>query len=600
MALALALFILFVERPSDEQEEARRTTTLLPGLQRDQVSTIQITQTNQPPIRLRKSGSLWNLEAPLHFPAQFHAAERWLQLLEQAHWVVRLSPEEIQKQGEALADFGLAPARTTVTLQQGEQTLEVRLGNRLAVGRQLYVQIGDRPEVFITDSLLAEVLPPTVTAWRDTALVPFTSVATSNQITFNRIEVRPASNGYTLQPDPASGWRITRPISARGDLPRINQFIRMMINFWQVTEFVTDDPAADLAAFGLQVPEQELVVGRGTNDLLVVQFGHSPTNRPDLVFARLIGHTNIVLTARTNLDWLRLPYSLWRDRLLVRLETNKVSEIIGANGLTNGNYRIRRQTNGTWRATAPEDLPVDAELVAQFFDHLNSIEIGFEKDVVTDFAAYGLTEPAREFAFLSVTNGVTNAPLPTLSFGTNTAGAAFARRSDETAVYSLHPGYFESLPLAHWQWRDRAIWEFQTNEVQRVRIWHNQQTREVVRSADGKWLLAPGSTGTLDLSFDEAVFQLGSLKADRWVGSGQAELGPAFFGFLTNQVHRVAIEVSRQGVLSTNTVEFGGVNAEGRPYALVRLAGDQPWFFEFPVPLYYQLVKRTLTLPDGR
>ncbi len=600
MAVALALFILLVERRGGDPSGEAASTTLLPGLKRDQVTTIQLVQTNQPPIRLRRSGSLWDLEAPLHYPAQFHAAELWLQSLERAQWVVRLSEEELKRQGETLAAFGLQPPRIAVTLQQGEQSLEIRIGNRLAVGQQCYVQVGDRPEVMVTDNQLAEVLPTTPSAWRDTALVPFTSIAISNKIAFNRIEVRPASNGYTLQPDPASGWRITRPISARGDVTRINQYVRMMINQWRIDEFVTDDPAADLEPYGLLSPEQELVVGRGTNDLLLVQFGRSPTNRPDLIYARLLGNTNIVLTARTNLDWLKLPYSLWRDRLLVRLDAREVTEIVGANGLTNGTYRIRRQTNGTWQVVAPEELPADAGLVSQFFEHMNSIEIDFEKDVVTDFTVYGLTEPAREFSFLTATNGVTNTPLPTLSFGTNVAGIGYARRSDETAVYSLQPGVFESLPLAHWQWRERTLWSFQTNEVQRVRIWHNGRTREVVRSPEGKWLLAPGSTGALDLSFDEAIFQLGALKADRWVGAGSAELGTAFFGFDSNQVHRVAIETLRQGVLRTNTVEFGGVNEQGRPYAAVQLGDARTWFFEFPMPLYYQLVKRTLTLPEGR
>jgi len=601
VAVALALFIVFVERPAAKRNETPPATALAPGLKRDRVSTLEIAQPDQPTVRLRRSGSLWYLEAPLHYPAQFHAAERWLQLLEQARWTVRLPAAELQQPGQSLADFGLSPPRMNVTLHQDDETFELRLGNALALGRQLYVQLGGQPDVFVVDQMIAEALPSSVTAWRDTALVPFMSIAVSNVFAFSRVEVRPASNGFTLQHEPVVGWRIARPISARGESVRISQFIELMMSRWQVEEFVTDDPTVELASFGLQTPVQELVIGRGTNDLLVVQFGGSPTNRPELVYARLLNHTNIVLTARTNLDWLRLPYSLWRDRLLVRLETNKVGEIIGANGQTNGAYRIRRQTNGAWRVVSPEELPVDAGLVAEFFDLMNSVEIGFEKDVVTDFSAYGLAEPAREFAFLTAPNGGTNATLPTVSFGTNTVGATFAKRSDETAVYSIQPGAFHALPLAHWQWRDRTIWEFHTNEVQRVRIWHHNQTRDVVRSPDGKWQLAPGSTGvlTLDLSFDETIFQLSSLKADRWVGTGRAELGPAYFGFDSNQVHRVAIETARHGVLHTNTVEFGGVNAEGRPYALVRLEGDQPWFFEFPMPLYYQLVKRTLTLPDG-
>jgi hypothetical protein len=598
IALALACYIVIFERGAGDGPETAQSRVLLPGFKRDQVTVIELTQTNQPPIRLRKTGSLWDLEAPLHYPAQLHAAERWLLLLEQAQWLVRLTPGEIQEEGATLADFGLAPPLLTVTLRSGAESQEVRLGNRLAVGRQFYLQLADQADIFILDSRLLEALPASPTAWRDTALVTFSSIAVSNNITFDRVEVRPQAKGYTLQPDPLSGWRIARPISARGDTLKIGQLVYSVIPNWLVTEFVTDDPNADLAAYGLQTPEHELVIGRGTNDLLTVQFGGSPTNRPELVYARLLRHTNIVLTARTNLDILRIPYMYWRDQLLVRLDPARVHEIIGTSGSSNSTYRVRRQTNDTWRVVEPELLVADTNLVAEFFTHMNSIEVGFEKDVVTDFAAYGLTEPVRQFSFLNGTNTPTNL-LPTLSFGTNAAGLTFARRSDETSVYSVAPEKFYSLPLAHWQWRDRAIWNFQTNEVRRVRITQHGRTREVDRNPEGRWSLAPGSTGVLDLRFDEAIYQLSNLRADRWVWVGRAELGGPTFGFTNSHPHRVAIEWSRNGVLRTNTVEFGGVTAQGRPYAAVQLGEDRTWFFEFPMPLYYQFVLPSLTLPES-
>jgi hypothetical protein len=405
-----------------------------------------------------------------------------------------------------------------------------------------------------------------------------------------------------LQPNARGEWRISHPISARGDESLINGFLWRIIPGWRVESFVSDDPAADLSAYGLQPPEQELVFGRGTNDLLVIQFGGSPSNRADLVYARLLRHSNVVLTARTNLDWLRIPYSVWRDHLLTDIDPRQVDEIIGHNGLTNGTYHVRRTTNDHWRITSPEALLVDTNLVTEFFNHMNSIEVVSEKDVVTDLAPYGLTEPARQFEFLSLTNGVATNVFPTLSFGVSSTTNTFARRSDETAVYSIAPAAFDALPIAHWQWRDRSVWTFQTNEVRRVHIAHNHRTREVLRSPEGKWLLAPGSTGVMepDLAFDEAIFQLGQLRADRWVARGRSESIRTFYGFASNNVHRVSIETLQRGLLRTNTIEFGGVNAEGRPFAVVQLEDDQPWFFEFPMPLYYTLVKRSLTLPESR
>jgi hypothetical protein len=43
-------------------------------------------------------------------------------------------------------------------------------------------------------------------------------------------------------------------------------------------------------------------------------------------------------------------------------------------------------------------------------------------------------------------------------------------------------------------------------------------------------------------------------------------------------------------------VEFGGKSSSEAPYAATQLEG-QPWIFEFPLVLYYDLVVNHLTIP---
>ncbi|MBI1176444.1 DUF4340 domain-containing protein [bacterium] len=590
-ALALACYILLVDRRIGGNDVTNVSRTLLSDFRRDRVTSIEITETNQPTIRLKKVNQLWELVAPIHYPAQTAATDRWLYLLEQANWVLRLSPKDIASQGASLPEFGLQPPQKTVTLVQGDKQSVLRIGNRLAVGKQLYVQADEQPDVLVTDELLLDALPAGVTAWRDPALLTYSDLILNNIAisNINRLEVRPSTNGYILQTDPV---RITRPISARADVTRVSLLLGQILPSWKVEQFVTDDPAADLSQYGLQPPVKELLMGNGTNDIMGVQFGQSPTNRPDLIYARLLLHTNIVLTAKTNLDVLNWPVSIWRDHLLAHIDPHRVQAIVGSAGTTNSTYRVQQQTNGDWQVVEPEILPADRELVTNFFTGMNDINVDVEREVVTDFASYGLAAPAREFSFLTATNGAFTNIYATLSFGTNSAGKAFAHRSDETAVYSIDKDiFYKQLPLAYWQWRDRSIWNFQTNEVKRVRITDNDKTQEIERTPEGQWRIAPGSSGVLDLSFDEAVYQLGHLAADRWVWVGKKDLGGPTFGFATNEVHCVAIEVTQQGVTRTNVVEFGGTSAELRPYATVQFDDDRTWFFEFPPTLYYQYVK---------
>ncbi len=609
-AVALFLFIVLFERRDSAESVANRTSTrLVPELRMDRVTGIEIREPDLPVIGMRKNGQFWMMESPVRYPV---TVEPWLFLLERATWVIRLSPEELKKQGDDLSDFGLAPARLTVVLQSGDQKTEVRFGDKIPIGNRLYVQVGDQADVLVVDALLFDALPKSANGWRDPALVNYRTIARPDGgFELGRIEVRSPSQGvegvlFAFQPDfkesagSAVRWRLADPIDARADSDMVNSLLYTVAPGWVVEEYVSDDPKADVEKYGLLHPRFELAMMNGTNDLLSVQFGGSPTNRPDLVYARQVQFTNVVLTARSNIGVLQLPYTYWRNRRLISIDTNRVSEITGnyAFGDQVFTYRLASDTNHAWKMMEPENLPVDGELMDEFFQQMNTLRISaFEKDLVTDFAEYGLAVPARQFSFGISTNLANTNGYPTLSFGTNDSDQAFARRSDEIAVYSIDRGNFSDLPLTHWQWRDRNIWSFKTNEVKRVVIEQYGRKREVIRADDGGWLLAPGSTGVLDLSFEEAVYQLSKLKADRWVAKGGAG-SAAQFGF-SEPPHRVTFEVVQNGQTMTNSVAFGGLRDGIYPFASVTLNDNVTWYFDFPTFQYYPFVKSNFMLPKG-
>jgi len=603
--VALFLFIvLFERRESPESAAERASTSVVPGLRRDQITSVEINASGQPEIRMRKNGQFWMLESPVRYPA---TVEPWLFLLERATWFIRLSPEELKDQGDNLADFGLAPPRVTVVLNSGDQKTEVRFGDKIAVGNRFYAQVGDQEDVVITDALLFDSLPKSVDGWRDPALFNYRTIARPDGgFEIGRIEVGPPDQSYAFQPDlKESGrstirWRLADPLDARADSDRVNSLLYRIAPSWAVEEYVSDDPNAEVDQYGLLHPNLELAVMNGTNDVLSVQFGGSPTNRPDLVYARQVQFTNVVLTARSNIAVLQLPYSDWRNRRLISLETNRVAEITGSYlfGDQVFSYRLASDTNHVWRMAEPEVLPVDAELVNEFFTQMNTLRItAFEKDLVTDFAEYGLAVPARQFSFGIFTNLANTNGYPSLSFGTNTTDEAFARRSDEIAVYSIDPASFSDLPLTHWQWRDRNIWSFNTNDVKRVIIEQHGKKREVIRADDGGWRLAPGSTGVLELSFEEAVYQVSKLKADRWVAKG-GESSASQFGF-SDPPHRVSFEVVQNGRTTTNSITFGGLRDGIFPFAAVKLNDGITWYFDFPYEPYHKVVNHNFKLPEG-
>jgi hypothetical protein len=210
--------------------------------------------------------------------------------------------------------------------------------------------------------------------------------------------LRSGTYSYELQLDPTNQvWQLTKPQPpARADNTKVLLLLHQLQNA-QISQFLSASPKVDLESLGLQPWEAELAFGQATNDLLVVQFGKSPTNAPGLVYARLPSQTNVVLVARSVVDLVRVPPTEFRDRRLVPLPTADIDliEVQGAESFT-----LRHQTNLSWRITEPIDVPADEELVQEFLaTNLPQLEIvRFAKDVVTDFSPYGLKEPAQRYS----------------------------------------------------------------------------------------------------------------------------------------------------------------------------------------------------------
>ena len=128
-------------------------------------------------------------------------------------------------------------------------------------------------------------------------------------------------------------------------------------------------------------------------------------------------------------------------------------------------FSLQRKGN-SWAIPAEPDFPVDSDLANDVLTLLSRVEVDIEKDVVTDFASYGLAQPALEYT-LKKSGSPSNSIFAQINFGTNQPGKVFARRLDEYSdtVNSIHPDQYARLPRASWQFRDRRIWSFTTNDV---------------------------------------------------------------------------------------------------------------------------------------
>ncbi|HNQ89944.1 MAG TPA: DUF4340 domain-containing protein [Verrucomicrobiota bacterium] len=586
--LILAAFIVFVERrtPGTAEKQAR-ARLVFPELAPRQAARVGVQQGTNFTLRLEREGASWVFRAPFVYPAQGAAVDRLLEVLGQLRWQSRISSQEVLAQTNGLAVYGLDPPAVSLTVEQGSRRHELRLGGRTALGGQVFAQAVGQEGVLTVDAAWLRWLPATVHDWRDTALLPLGLGA------LDRIEVRPITNGFEVVRAPSNRvWQMARPLPIRADSGKIEYLIRQL-ELARVSQFVSDDPRVDLEAHGLQPPESELVFGRGTNDLLVLTLGRSPPQAPDQVYARTLAYSNVVLVAREAVaPWLA-SFREFCDRRMMVFSADAVRRIeIQADE----RFVVDRVTNDVWRIVEPFAAAADTVLVLEMLQQLAEWEfLRFEREVTTDFAAFDLAPPQRQYTLWgAVTNAAspTNAILAQMQLGRASGATLWARRVPENSVVAVLDN--QRLPRAAFELRDRQIWSFDTNQVVSVTIRQLGETRKLVRTGPAQWVLAPGSSGPpQELSLEEAVYRLGRLRADRWVARGEEKM--AHYGFGTTD-HRIELEVREGDKTRTAALQLGRLTATGRSaYAAVAIDGVAgPVIFECPLTLY-RFVQSDLT-----
>ncbi len=597
LAGALFAFIVLFERHAPT---ADTPPTRLLAIKAGQITNIQLRLTNQLMLTVERPrlGALWNYTFPVAYPAKVHAVEWLIQSLEEAVPITQISRQELDDAKRTIAEFGLDVPQATLALQHGGVRTELMFGAKTPVGDGVYVQVLNQPDIYVLDVELVNRLPRSFQDWRDLGLL------TTTGFKMNRLEVRSAAGGFTLDIDEARrAFVLSKPTVARADPSKVTALLQKLFSA-QVTQFVIDGPRADLEQYGLQPPEAEVTFLVGSNEnysvQFALQFGKSPTNDPTVVYARRLLTTNVVLVPKSVLESVQKTHSDVRDLHLLTFAPAAVDsiEVTGAN--TGDSFVLQKQTNLTWTITSPQPGPADTNAIREWLDQLVQLEGTVEKDVVTDFATpYGLATPARRYSLRSaITNAsgvVSNRVIAQLDLGMLVENRVYVRRPDETAVYSLPREEIARLPREAWQLRDRQIWNFTTNDIIRLTVRHQDRTRTLQRSATANWSIASGDgiVPTLNPILEETLFRLGNLRAGVWAARGEDKRAP--FGF-TGSTSKLTFELRNGDKPVTRTIEFGrpGISPNGVPYALTELDG-QTWIFEImPSSLYFQIVRDLL------
>ena len=576
VAAALFAFIYFYERHAQPPETG--PDKVLPGLRVSEISAVAVRIGNQLKILAVRTNQSWQLTQPVDYPAQNASVENLLAALEKLTIVTPITAAELRKRPKADEEFGFSSPQAALILYRGEQPTQILLGARTAPGDQVFLRVVGVEDIFVVDATLFTVIPRTVDDWCDRAFADWTGLK------FDRITVTSGAKVCELQRDGTNQpWRITRLTPARANNAQVEDLLQKLL-IVRVNQFVPEDSKTDLESYGLQPPDFELTLSAGTNSVLDLQFGKSPTNDSAQIFARRENRNAIVTVGKEQFEAWRSPLETFRDHHLVAV--TRALDAIEVHG--DDNFTLQHQTNGSW-LVQPQNFLADSNSMAGFLASLGNLQVTLVSDAVTEpdrALKYGLAPPSRRFTLKTATGpgDATNTTIVQLDFGATNEDRIYARRTDEESVYAVSLEEFKRLPSASWLMRNRRIWNFNVNDVAGVTIQQFGRTRRIIRNGPHNWSLAPGSQGVInDLALEELTPRFGALTAAVWTDHGSQNR--ARYGF-TDLGHQVTFEL-KDG--SQRTVEFGGEAPSQFPYAAVTLDGET-WIFEFPWDLYQHVL----------
>lgn len=586
LAATLAAGIWFVNR--FVQTGAPRPNQVFAGLRAGQVTGLQIIPAGAREISVVRTNQTWLLDEPLVYPAQASAIEGLLNALANLTPVVSISAAEMSGKKNADAEFGFDNPQFTLDLTAGEQIWHVRVGNKTAPGDGVYVRVVGAPGVFVTDPDWLQFLPHNAADWRDTTLVDLPDPVDWIVIT-NGARVIELQRGATNRL-----WRMVRPLQTRANSLRIVTALQQLRTA-RVSQFVNDDPKADLTAYGLDPAALDVWLGNGTNLQAAVHAGKEVTGTPGEVFAWRAGWHAVVTTAKEPLAPWRGTVNDFRDPNLVEV-TARVAEIEMRGPY---NFTLQRRGSNDW-AEAGEKFPVDADLVKTLLRAVEGLRIAdFVQDVVTGpgLQKYGLDHPSQQIT-LRAAAGDTNSVIAQLLFGDTCTNGIYVKCAGENCVYAVKNLAELSLPGDYF--RDHHVWDFSETNVAQVTVRENGQMRQLVRNGTNDWTLAAGQGIINPAAVEETMHDLGQLTVSAWIGRtivAGRKFDDANVGLTTNGLSlSIELKSGEKHALDFGEIVRPSPNAE-TAIAVTTLDGER-WAFVFP-PALYPMVTDYLAIPPS-
>ncbi len=334
-------------------------------------------------LRKDESGS-WHIVSP--FTAQTDSASifRFLDAVTQTQLGDMLSDREIGAIGRHLSDFGLNPAKLSVTLHADNKVCNVRFGTGTPSHGEIYARVNELKNVFAVSAKIMNSIPVTPDGFRRHAILSCYPDEVAS------LEFRTPGMPFLKLVNEGAGWQFVQPFNSPADVDAVDKLVSRLskakaVSFeWPTAETNLQNVVSQQNGEGVKIPIDRLAgfgIDKDTGlsitirtisgDVEQIVFGDvAGTN---LVYALVQNGTAIVTVDAEMASLCKNGSTAFRD---LRIFPVGDSESVKSLSLTVGQlvYVLTQDAKHVWQLDAPVVAPADQAAAIHLVEKVLSLK----------------------------------------------------------------------------------------------------------------------------------------------------------------------------------------------------------------------------------
>lgn len=439
--------------------------------------------------RLVRDRQDWFLEEPYNWAANPHAVTRLLNQIEFLDVKARFAVSDIIASGQGLADYGLEEPSFVVRFGTATDETVLQFGSQTEVGQRMYVLSPDKKEVLVVDqSLLASILVDLEELRRSTIFnIPVFMV--------NRmlLEYRANQTSKFRIVKANDDWTFETPFAYDASDQEVMELAGKLCAM-PIVSFLPEEEA-EPALLGLSTPQFSITLAsdRARQTLLVGNLVEDYTADRPQYYAKLESNDSLFIIEPTFIDTIKTAESSLRDRSIIEIELDSVTEIeIAKDGETISLQQLEKQSEEDqtrWRALKEttentlKSVVLDQRILKKLLNQISQLRaVSFLSDAPSEveIADFGLNPPRK-------TISIKGRELIVLELGAPDSNNVTVplRVKGDPYVFEVGADISLETPIDLNMYRDRVLSEIPADHVlQSVRIIDVENPEQVLWEVD--------------------------------------------------------------------------------------------------------------------